>query len=147
MGYSKWTKVKILSTELIIIQCYISIPRENVRKPMVFWRFQGDIEMRHCTKWVKEKIWSNFFLEYALRIFLKFQIMVRPCKQKKWNNAYFQRGLAALQIGQVFPNNLVTNASFRYKRKAKKALEHFKHVMKICPNREHIGYVDNETVV
>ena len=26
---------------LILVQCHISIPPENVRKPMVFWHFQG----------------------------------------------------------------------------------------------------------
>ena len=25
----------------ILVQCHISIPPENVKKPMVFWRFQG----------------------------------------------------------------------------------------------------------
>ena len=25
----------------ILVQCHISVPPENVRKPLVFWRFQG----------------------------------------------------------------------------------------------------------
>ena len=34
--------------------------------------------------------------------------------------------------------NLVSNASFRYKKRQKEALAHFKHVIKIFPNRGHI---------
>ena len=29
-------------------QCSISIPPENVKKPLVFWLFLGGIEMTHC---------------------------------------------------------------------------------------------------
>ena len=40
---------------------------------------------------------------------------------------------------KYLPYNLVPSASFCYKRKSKKeALEHFKHVVKICPNRGHM---------
>ena len=33
-------KLKCNCSEPILVQCHISIPPENVKKPLVFWRFQ-----------------------------------------------------------------------------------------------------------
>ena len=33
-----------------LAQCLISIPPEKVRKLLIFWGFQGVIEMEHCLK-------------------------------------------------------------------------------------------------
>ena len=39
-----------LISHLILAQCSISVPPENVKKPKVFWRFQGDIQMEYWAK-------------------------------------------------------------------------------------------------
>ena len=51
--------ISLKFTQPILVQCHISIPPKNVRKPKVFrgyrktrffWRFRGSIEMWHWTK-------------------------------------------------------------------------------------------------
>ena len=43
----------------------------------------------------------------------------------------------------ILKGNLDPSASFPYKSKKKEVLEHFKHVIKICPNRGYIFFIIN----
>ena len=55
-------------------------------------------------------------------------------------NSYGMKRETSCQIVR-FITNLVSSALFHYKKKAKKeVLKHFKHVVKICQNREHIFF-------
>ena len=49
----KYTSLKVLLFYPILIQYSISIPAENVRKPLVFLTFSGDIEMEQRAKIVQ----------------------------------------------------------------------------------------------
>ena len=56
----------------ILTKCSISIPPENVRKPLVFWRFQGDTEIEH---WAKMGYSITFIINSESFLFTGFPIL------------------------------------------------------------------------
>ena len=52
-------KKTMAKTQSILAQCSISIPPENVRKPLVFWRFQRIKKWNTGLKWI-----TNQTLQY-----------------------------------------------------------------------------------
>ena len=65
---------KYISHQPISGQCSISIPPENVRKPLVLWHFQGVKERNIGMRWVKnkqftKKVVKQYFKYFALDLF------------------------------------------------------------------------------
>ena len=82
---NNWVTHCFICSKPIFNQCSASIPPENIRKPEVFWCFQGVQKWYIGWKWVNHDRWRRENCHYYRVVALAFYFMVTPNRWKRAN--------------------------------------------------------------